>query len=270
MCDFHITSSKENYLHSTSSLFPPSHRLIHGHDDQQDRRNLSPQIMQMSRAVSLPHGPGRGLLPELLVCPIQVFTELLAPDVTGKHRSQLQRDSLLHSVLQPSTSESMSLINLCNTYMFQNSKYAKMYITKDFLDGTEDKKPPANAGDTDQSLVQENSTCCGATKPTRHDCGARSRARELLFLKPVRPEPMLCKKPPQWEARAPQLERSPTHHSWRKPATATKTQHSHKIKNNFKNPYYENSPLILSLPGQIPRYLQSLGNTVTGFLWIFQ
>ena len=69
-----------------------------------------------------------------------------------------------------------------------------MYITKDFLDGTEDKKPPANAGHMDQSLVQENSTCCGATKPTCHDCGAHSRACELLFLKPVRPEPMLCNK----------------------------------------------------------------------------
>ena len=55
-----------------------------------------------------------------------------------------------------------------------------------------------------------------------HDCGAHSRARELLFLKPVRPGPMLCKKPPQWEARAPQLEGSPTHHSWRKPTHSNK------------------------------------------------
>ena len=40
---------------------------------------------------------------------------------------------------------------------------------QDFPGGTVDKNPPANAGDTGQSLVQEDSACCRATKPVRHN-----------------------------------------------------------------------------------------------------
>ena len=190
MCVTFTSLPQKKTAYTPLPLFPPSHKLIQGHDDQQDRRNLSPQIMQVSRAVSLPHGPGRGVLPELLVCPIQVFTKL-ALDVTGKHRSQLQRDSLLHSVLQSSSSESVSLINLCNTYTFQNPTYVKMYITKDFLDGAADKKPLANAGDMD-SIPGPGKfhTLWSDTAHAPQLWGPPSRAGEPLFLKPVRPEPM--------------------------------------------------------------------------------
>ena len=75
-----------------------------------------------------------------------------------------------------------------------------------------------------RALVQEDPTCCGASKPVCHNywaCAlepvshnywactpqllkpARSRARVLQLLRPVRLEPMLCnEKPPQWEAHA--------------------------------------------------------------------
>ena len=53
-----------------------------------------------------------------------------------------------------------------------------------------------------QSLVQEDPTCCGATKPVRHNYRACTleptshnyRARAPQLLKPTRLEPVLCKK----------------------------------------------------------------------------
>ena len=39
----------------------------------------------------------------------------------------------------------------------------------DFPGGTVDKSPPANVGDGVQSLVREDFTNCGATKPVRHN-----------------------------------------------------------------------------------------------------
>ena len=44
---------------------------------------------------------------------------------------------------------------------------AKIWL--DFLGGTVDKNPPANAGDTVRSLVWDDSTCCGTTKPEGHN-----------------------------------------------------------------------------------------------------
>ena len=41
--------------------------------------------------------------------------------------------------------------------------------TWDFPGGTVVKNPPANAGDTVRSLVREDLTCRGATKPVRHN-----------------------------------------------------------------------------------------------------
>ena len=66
-----------------------------------------------------------------------------------------------------------------------------MYITKDFLDGAEDKKPPANAGDMD-SIPSPGKfhTLWSDTARAPQLRGPPSRAREPLFLKPVRPEPM--------------------------------------------------------------------------------
>ena len=40
---------------------------------------------------------------------------------------------------------------------------------QDFPGGTVDRNPPANAGDRDSILVQEDSTCLGATKPLPHN-----------------------------------------------------------------------------------------------------
>ena len=39
----------------------------------------------------------------------------------------------------------------------------------DFPGGAVVKNPPANAGKRVGSLVQEDPTCCGATKPVRHN-----------------------------------------------------------------------------------------------------
>ena len=38
-----------------------------------------------------------------------------------------------------------------------------------FPGGTVDGNPPAHAGDMGSSLVREDSTCCGATKPLGHN-----------------------------------------------------------------------------------------------------
>ena len=69
-----------------------------------------------------------------------------------------------------------------------------------------------------QSLVQEDSTCCGATKPVHHSywfCALEPRnhnyqAHELQLLKPSCPGARVSQEKPQkWEAWAPQLESSP-------------------------------------------------------------
>ena len=52
-----------------------------------------------------------------------------------------------------------------------------------------------------RSLVQEDPTCCRATKPVHHKLlSLRSRAREPQLLKPACLEPMLCSKRSQREA----------------------------------------------------------------------
>ena len=61
---------------------------------------------------------------------------------------------------------------------------------QDFPGGTVDRNPPANAGDRDSILVQEDSTCLGATKPLPHNYWARL----LQLLKSKRLEPMFCNK----------------------------------------------------------------------------
>ena len=45
-----------------------------------------------------------------------------------------------------------------------------MYIFRDFPAGAVVKNPPANAGDKDSIPGLEDPTCCGATKPVRHNC----------------------------------------------------------------------------------------------------
>ena len=65
-----------------------------------------------------------------------------------------------------------------------------------------------------QSLVREDPTCCGATKPVRHNywaCALKPASHNYWACvpqlpKPARLEPMLHNKdePPQWETHAPQ------------------------------------------------------------------
>ena len=84
----------------------------------------------------------------------------------------------------------------------------------DFPGGAVVKNLPANAGDTRvRSLVREDPTCHGATKPVSHNSWACALepashnywARVPQLLKPTHLEPVLRnEKPPQWEARAPQ------------------------------------------------------------------
>ena len=42
-------------------------------------------------------------------------------------------------------------------------------MVRDFPGGAVVKNLPANAGDTGSSPVPEDPTCCGATKPMRHN-----------------------------------------------------------------------------------------------------
>ena len=42
-------------------------------------------------------------------------------------------------------------------------------MCRDFSGGAVVKNPPANAGDTDSSLLWEDPTCRRATKPMRHN-----------------------------------------------------------------------------------------------------
>ena len=53
----------------------------------------------------------------------------------------------------------------------QTNKLALKNLCKflDFPGGTVVKNPPANAGDTVRALVQEDPTCCRATKPVCHN-----------------------------------------------------------------------------------------------------
>ena len=63
-----------------------------------------------------------------------------------------------------------------------------------------------------QSLVWEDSACCSATKPMCHNYWAQA------LLKPAssKAHALQQEKPPQWEALAPQLERSPHSPYWRR------------------------------------------------------
>ena len=59
--------------------------------------------------------------------------------------------------------------------------------TEDFPGGTVDKNPPANAGHGFRSLVQEEPTCHGATKPVCHNYRACT-----LEPRTTTPEPTCC------------------------------------------------------------------------------
>ena len=69
-----------------------------------------------------------------------------------------------------------------------------------------------------RSLVWEDPTCRGATRPVSHNywaCGSGACALQR-------------ERPQQWEARAPRWRVAPTCRNWRKPSHEPKTQHSQK------------------------------------------
>ena len=77
----------------------------------------------------------------------------------------------------------------------------KKEVIWDFLGSTVDRNPLANAGDMVRSLVQEDSTCCGAIRPVCHNYWAHTLeprsnywAHVLQLLKPLHLEPMLRNK----------------------------------------------------------------------------
>ena len=69
------------------------------------------------------------------------------------------------------------------------------------------------------SLVQEDSTCCGATEPGGHNCWACALGpRSCNYRSPRALEPCsTAREPAQWEAQTPQLESRPAHHNHREP-----------------------------------------------------
>ena len=83
------------------------------------------------------------------------------------------------------------------------------------------------------SLIGEDSTCLGATKPMCPNYWAH----ELQLLKPVLLEPVLrSEKPPQWEMRT-AAKSSPCPPQLQKPELSTKTQHSPTNKKGMKFSY---------------------------------
>ena len=71
-----------------------------------------------------------------------------------------------------------------------------------------------------QSLVWEDPTCCGASKPVRHNywaCALEPASHNYWAHAPRGRAPQQ-EKPLWWEARAPQRRVAPAHRNWRKPA----------------------------------------------------
>ena len=87
-------------------------------------------------------------------------------------------------------------------YKNNQKTFNKMEISRDFPGGTVVKNPPANAGDMGSSLIQEDPTCCGATKPVHHNywaCALEPASHNYWacmpqLLKPAHLEPMLRNK----------------------------------------------------------------------------
>ena len=93
-----------------------------------------------------------------------------------------------------------------------------------------------------RALVREDPTCCGATKPVRHNyraCAlepASSNYWSLCATTTEARKPRACalqqEKPPQWEARAPQQRVAPALSNYRK--TACKQRHNAAKKKKKK------------------------------------
>ena len=89
--------------------------------------------------------------------------------------------------------------------------YLKIQNLWGFPGGSVVKKPPVNEETQVSSLIQEDPTCCKATKPVRrnHWAGApepgscHDWAHEPQLLKPVAQEPVLCQQEEPLQRKAP-------------------------------------------------------------------
>ena len=77
-----------------------------------------------------------------------------------------------------------------------------------FPGGSVVKNPPANAGDTVQSLIWEDPTCSGTTKPVYHNYRASAWSPGASATEPVCPEPVLCKERSHCNEK-------PAHYNWK-------------------------------------------------------
>ena len=91
------------------------------------------------------------------------------------------------------------------------------------------KNPPANAGDMDVILVQEDPTCLRATKLVRQNYWACAPDHELQLLskratttEPAHREPTREARAMKSSACSPQLEKSPSSNNWLWLGTANK------------------------------------------------
>ena len=96
------------------------------------------------------------------------------------HRPQGPRSSVPLCVLFPQVHTS------CPTNSFYSNSPFKTQLQA-FTGGSVGKNHPDNPGDTGRSPVQEDSTCCGATKP-------QLLTHVLQLLKPVYLQLVLCNK----------------------------------------------------------------------------
>ena len=79
-----------------------------------------------------------------------------------------------------------------------------------------------------RSLVQEDPTCRGATKPVHHNYWARVHTTEALVPRARAPQQ---EKPLQWETRTPQQRVAPARPTRESPRAAMKTQRNQKLIN---------------------------------------
>ena len=91
-------------------------------------------------------------------------------------------------------------------------------IRWDFPSSSVDKNLPASAGAQARSLVQEDSTCCRATKPVHHKYWAHT----LQLLKPVHLEPVLHNERSHYS-------KKPVHRNQRKPTGSNNDPEQPKI-----------------------------------------
>ena len=112
--------------------------------------------------------------------------------------------NLLHMIQVPSTSLWTDSLGLRIKTVLMREQTLKCGWTRKpqlrktylgFPDGSEVKNPPANAGDMVRSLVLEDPTCLGATKPVYHSywaCALEPRSHNFWSLCGL--EPMFCNK----------------------------------------------------------------------------